>query len=148
MVVLSARGLNEKIAIVSKATREDYLLRFRRAGANAAISPQEWASRRMIQSVLRPNLLQLLSRLLDPAVVEASLDEIEVPKGSHVVGKKLAESGLRESTGIVILGIMRTNGEMEHAPGPSTVIREGDILIGFGKHENFRILEKALANGK
>jgi voltage-gated potassium channel len=147
MVVLSARGLNESLVIVSKSTREDYAIRFRRAGADAAISPQEWASRRMIQAVLRPNLLQLLSILLDPNVSDASLDEVKVPGESPVAGKVLSESRIREASGIVILGIVR-RGKMEPSPGPDTRIEEGDVLIGYGRQENFRNLEMILRKGR
>ena len=140
MVVLSAKGLNPNMKVVSKSTREDYAERFRRAGADAAISPQEWASRRMIQSVLRPNLLNLLSNLLDPAISHASLDEVEVPQGSPVSGKTLGESGIRRVSEIVILGIARSGGELIASPGPDSVIQSGDILIGFGKQGNFKIL--------
>ena len=137
MAVLSARGLNEKATIVTKSTREDYIARFKRAGASVAISPQEWASRRMIQAVLRPNLLTLLSSLLDPTVSDACLDEVPVPKGSPMAGKSLAESQIRRESEIVILGIMHSNNRLEASPGPDSVIHEGDVLIGYGKQDNF-----------
>jgi voltage-gated potassium channel len=140
MIVLSAKGLNPNMKVVSKSTREDYAERFRRAGADAAISPQEWASRRMIQSVLRPNLLNLLSNLLDPAISHASLDEVEVPQGSPISGKTLGESGIRRVSEIVVLGIARSDGELIASPGPDSVIQGGDILIGFGKQGNFKVL--------
>ena len=148
MVVLSARGLNEKLPIVSRSTREDYLVRFKRAGADTAISPQEWASRRMIQAVLRPNLLGLLSSLLDPSISDACLDEIRVPAVSFVIGKTLAESGIRRASDIVILGVVRADGKLEASPKPETVILEGDVLIGYGRMENFVDLERILREGK
>ncbi len=144
MVVLSARGLNEKLKIVSRSTREDYLQRFHRAGADSAISPQEWASRRMIQAILRPRLLRLLSTLLDPAISHAYLDECEVPQDSQSIGKTLGELNIRGKSGIVILGIMRSDGECITSLGPDSVIEDGDVLIGFGERQNFANLEKLL----
>jgi len=144
MVVLSARGLNEKLKIVSRITRDEYHDRFLRAGADAAISPQEWASRRMAQAVFRPSLLQLLSSLLDPTVSHAYLEEVKVPQGSHAIGKSLADSRLRKSSGIVILGIARSTGECVSSPGPETMILEGDVLIGYGERDNFANLSEFL----
>lgn len=144
MVVLSARGMNESLNIVSRSTREDYVKRFLRAGANAAISPQEWASRRMIQAVLRPHLLELLSTLLDPAIAHAYLDEARVPEGSPSIGKTLLELDVRARAGIVILGIMRANGEHVCSPGPDSAIQEGDVLVGFGRRENFASLSQIM----
>jgi voltage-gated potassium channel len=144
MVVLSARGLNDKLKIVSRSTREDYVQRFQRAGADAAISPQEWASRRMIQAVLRPNLLDLLSTLLDPTITHAYLDESQVPLGSPAVGKSLRELNIRGRTEIVILGIARSDGERICSPGADAVVRGGDVLIGFGQRQNFSSLASIL----
>jgi len=145
MVVLSARGLNQDLKIVSRCTRDDYVSRFHRAGADAAISPQEWASKRMSQAVLRPHLLQLLSSLLDPAVSHAYLDEVTVPENSSIVGKTLADSGIRQESGIVILGIVRGEGDCESSPGPDTVLEADNVLIGFGQRQNFANLRKFLA---
>jgi len=148
MVVLSARGLNENLKIVSRITRDEFHSRFLRAGADAAISPQEWASRRMAQAVFRPHLLQLLSSLLDPTVSHAYLDEVNVPSGSHAIGKSLADSEIRSSSGIVILGIAREEGDCVSSPGPETTINDGDILLGYGKRENFSKLAEFLATNK
>ncbi len=144
MVTLSARGLNEDIIIVSRATREDYIKRFLRAGADAAMSPQEWASRRMSAAVFRPHLLELLSSILDPTVSHAYLDEVELPKDCKVVGKTLADSGIRQAAGIVILGISRHNGELVSSPGPDALIEKGDVLIGFGQQKSFTSLKNFL----
>jgi voltage-gated potassium channel len=145
MLVLSARGLNSRIGIVSKSTREDFLTRFKRAGADSAISPQEWAARQMIQGMLRPNLLVLLSILLDPTMSEASLGEIVVPAGSKVVGQTLAESGIRRATDVVILGVVRSSGELVASPGPETILQDKDVLIGYGRQPNLLHLEEILA---
>lgn len=140
MVVLSVRGFSEKIKVVSRVTREDYIDRFYRAGADTAISPQEWASRRMVQSVLRPNLLNLLSSLLDPSVEHAYLDEVLVPVGSSVANKTMAASGIRQATGIVVLGVATPDGACDSAVGPDKVINEGDVLIGYGERHDFKKL--------
>jgi voltage-gated potassium channel len=144
MVVLSARGFNEKMNIVSRVTREDYIDRFHRAGVDAAISPQEWASRRMVQSVLRPHLLGLLSSLLDPSVDHAYLDEVRVPPKSSVINTTLAELGIRQATGIVILGIAAPDGSCNSAVGPDTVLSEGDVLLGYGQRQDFAKLSEFL----
>jgi len=148
MVVLSARGLNQSLQIVSRSTREEYVERFLRAGANAAISPQEWASRRMVQAVLRPHLLELLSSLLDPKIAHAYLDEVKVPEGSPLVGRRLADSGIRRASGIFLLGIAREGGECVSSPGPDTVIERGDVLIGYGQRDSFANLARFLIEGE
>lgn len=140
MVVLSAKGLNDKIKVVSRVTREDYIARFYRAGVDSAISPQEWASRRMVQAVLRPNLLSLLSSLLDPSFEHAYLDEVNVTQGSPLIGKTLAESEIRHTSGIVVLGVATPDGVCNSAVGPETILQEGDVLIGYGQRKNFRKL--------
>jgi voltage-gated potassium channel len=147
MVVLSARGFGKHIKVVSRVTREDFIARFYRAGADAVISPQEWASRRMVQAVLRPNLLVLLSTLLDPAIDQACLDEVIIVPGSPVIGKTIGESGIRPKTEIVVLGVANLDGACNSAVGPETVLNEGDVLIGYGQRQNFKKLVN-LVNGQ
>ncbi|HEX9745290.1 MAG TPA: NAD-binding protein, partial [bacterium] len=147
MVVLSASGMNRELQIVSKVTREDFVARFQRAGADVAISPQEWASKRMINSILRPHLLSLLHVLLDPTHDQVFFDESRVPFKSPLVGKSLAESGIRENSGIAIIGIARMDGEMVTSPSGETELMKGDVLIGYGVKQNFNKLHQFLKTG-
>jgi di/tricarboxylate transporter len=60
-----------------------------------------------------------------------------VPDNSFLIGKKLAESTLREDFGVSVVGIERDNRKM-WALSPQTEIKDGDILILEGDEADFR----------
>jgi di/tricarboxylate transporter len=51
-----------------------------------------------------------------------------VPVGSSLIGKTLAESGLRQDFELSIIGLER-RGEMQHTPDKDLALRRGDILL-------------------
>ncbi len=64
-----------------------------------------------------------------------------VPMSSVLVGKKLAESRIGSSTGLIILSLLR-NGRSETLPGRQTVIQGGDGLLVQGRLDQFRELRR------
>lgn len=66
---------------------------------------------------------------------------MHVPMSSVLVGKKLAESRIGSSTGLIILSLLR-NGRSETLPGRQTVIQGGDGLLVQGRLDQFRELRR------
>jgi K+/H+ antiporter YhaU regulatory subunit KhtT len=56
---------------------------------------------------------------------------VEIANGSALVGRTLAESGLRERAGVTVVAISR-NGSMLANPAAQEVIRAGDRLAVVG----------------
>lgn len=143
LVVLSAKGLNENITIVSRVTSDDMRERFRRAGANSVVSYIDWASRNMINAMLKPNTLEVLTLLLDATVSETHLEEIRIPKDSRLVGKNLQESGIRHETGIYIVGYFcPSDCKVITNPSPEVVLQGDDVIVGIGTREAFKKLHR------
>ncbi len=143
LVVLSASGLNENLRVVSRVTSDEMHDRFFRAGADNVVSYIDWASRNMLNAMLKPNTLKLLIQFLDASVSETHLHEIEIPAGSHIVGKSLQESGIREETGVFIIGhFCCDEKKLISNPPPSTVFKENDVIVGLGMREEFKKLEQ------
>lgn len=59
-VILSARTLNPRLHIVTRASEEDAEQKLRRAGADTVFSPYSIAGQRMAQSLIRPHVVQFL----------------------------------------------------------------------------------------
>jgi len=58
-------------------------------------------------------------------------ETFKIHPDSAVLGQRIAQSGLRQATGALILGIIREP-ETINNPGPDETIREGDLLIMCG----------------
>ena len=142
LVVLSARGLNENLKIVSRVTSDDMRERFKRAGANNVVSYIDWASRNMLNAMLKPNTLEVLTLFLDATVSETHLEEIEIPPGSSLVGKTIQGSGIRQETGIYIMGYFCPRDlKVVTNPPPDTVFKGEDVIVGLGTREAFKKLK-------
>ncbi|HLE96119.1 MAG TPA: cation:proton antiporter [Candidatus Thermoplasmatota archaeon] len=57
--------------------------------------------------------------------------EVELPDGSHFVGRTLAETRLRELTGATVAGITRAGVRLPHPP-PDQRLEAGDVLLVLG----------------
>jgi CPA2 family monovalent cation:H+ antiporter-2 len=71
-------------------------------------------------------------RRLLPGIGEP--ESLRIPDGSPAAGRSLAELDLRGATGATVLAIARADGGVA-VPGPSEVLRAGDVLAVAGTHE-------------
>ena len=139
-ITLTAKELNPKIFIVSRASDAVGERRLRRAGANKVISPDRLGGYRMAQAVLRPAVVEFIELTHCVQDIELTIDEVEVQKGSQVADSTLKESGIREKTGMVIVAIEKSSGEMDFNPSAGAKIEAGDRLVTIGSAEQLKDL--------
>jgi monovalent cation:H+ antiporter-2, CPA2 family len=75
-------------------------------------------------------LLAETKRLVAGGILETA----QVMEGSEAAGKTLAELNLQRRTGIVVLSVVRDEAPLP-APGGSTRLLAGDLVVIFGPHE-------------
>jgi voltage-gated potassium channel len=142
-VVLTARQLNAGLLIVSQASEERTIQKLMKAGANRVISPKQIAGRRLASIVLRPSVVNFLDVIVGGVGgvdVPMRLEEVRIEEGSPLVGKTLRESGVGQSTGALIVGILGAGGRTRVNPTSTSSIAsarllENDILIALGSEE-------------
>ena len=86
---------------------------------------------RVVQTVLRPSVLDVIDLASRTQHIEMQMEENFVRAVSVVNGKKLSESMTREN-GIIVVAIKRSSGNMEFNPGGETALDSGDTLISLG----------------
>lgn len=137
-VALSARQLNSKLRIVARGNNPRAALKLRQAGADAVISPARIGGRRMAHEMLRPNVvgfLDLGSRQSKQAR-KLCIEELVLPGGSPLVGRKLATSNIREVSNALVLAVIEPDGgETRYNPPPSIEFAAGMTLIVLGERE-------------
>ncbi len=121
-----------------KAVNEDHATILKAVGAHEVIFPERETAERTARRVAFPNLLDYF-----PFAEDHRIMEIELPE--PLVGKTLASSKLREQFNMLVLAIKKPiTGEFQFMPGPSDVLKKGDILIVLGREVNLvrlRVLE-------
>ena len=129
-VALTARLLSGKLEIIARASDEEASLKLERAGANRVVSPYSTGAQKIARFMLNPNIEDFLE-IADHRGQDLELADVQISRDSPYVGKKLAETDLRE-LGVMIVGIRRRNGEKLMPPPGNAVIEPGDCLFAFG----------------
>lgn len=132
-ITLTARGLNPDLYILARSGEEGSDIKLKRAGANKVVSPYIIGGTRMAQSILRPNVVDFIEIATGSDHIDLQMEEITIPQHSAFAGETLISSGFRKETGVIIIGIKKSNGKMVFNPHSEAMIEEKDTLIVLGE---------------
>ena len=145
-VLLSAKGLNPKIYVATRAAEEGAEEKMRRAGADAVFAPYSITGHRLAQSLLRPHVVQFLDFTTNGIGPDISIEQVRVSESSEVVSKTIREMQLRRNMGVIVMAIRRGDGGMLFNPPADTAVEAGDFLIVMGRQDDLTTLEALLAD--
>ncbi|MDD2457916.1 MAG: potassium channel protein [Eubacteriales bacterium] len=135
--ILTARYLNPKLYIISRAIEPHAHEKLRMAGADRTISPNEIGGRRMAAMVLRPSIFSFLDVVTYAGDEVFNLEEVLLGEASELNGKTLREARIPELTGLIVMAIKKSGSRtMVFNPQASETIATGDSLIVLGNPEN------------
>jgi Trk K+ transport system NAD-binding subunit len=138
-IVLAAREVAEDIPIVSVVEEPGLKSYHRLAGADHVLSPRPLLGESLASKVTTA----VTTELDDAAELGGELEVAELPlrRGSRLVGKTLAESGLRERAGVTVVGAW-FRGEFETPPPPDATLTDGTVLLVTGREEQLEALKR------
>ncbi len=146
-VILSARTMNARMTIVTRASEEESEVKLRRAGADTVFAPFSITGHRLAHSLLRPHVSTFLDSATGFIGLDVSIEQVQVGTSSKVVGKSLKELHVGREMGVIVLAIRKPGGEMQFNPPAEAALCVGDYLIAMGGGENLRRLD-AFLTGK
>jgi voltage-gated potassium channel len=132
--VLSAREANPAVFIIARALDSANRNKLFKIGANRVITPYELSSRRIVNTVLRPNVVEFIDLMTFAPQMSLSIEEFTIQPGSPFAGKQVKESGLRQKYDAIVIAVKRGE-KMFFNPSPDFEIRASDILILLGEKE-------------
>ena len=138
-VVLSARALNPELYIVAGADTDHTVEKLSRAGADRVVPPYTLGGRLIAQTLLRPDVMDFLEVVLYDQSLQLFLEDFRVGHGCSIDALTFAKAGIRERTGANVLGIKR-EGNVIISPGPSTLLKPGDVLVALGTRDQLAAL--------
>lgn len=147
-VTLTAREMNKKLHIVTRASYSSTEKKLFRAGANVVVAPNVIGGKRMALTLLRPHVADFLdSMVFGEDDFFLTIEEIELVKGSPVVGKMIKESNIRQQSGSMIIGIKNQMTQLiKFNPNPDIQLDIGDVLILLGSYSQVEQARKFLLN--
>lgn len=147
-VLLSAKGLNPRIYVSTRAAEEGADAKMRRAGADAVFAPYTITGHRLAQSLLRPHVVQFLDFTMNDLDKDIAIEQVRVAESSETVSKTIREMALGRQLSVIVLAIRHRDGQMVFNPPAETAVHGGDYLIVMGRQQNLRSLEELLAGSR
>lgn len=144
-VSLIARDLYPDVFVIARSVSDGGERRLRAAGADRVVAPNIIGGHRIAQSVLRPQVVEFVDIVTRrKALAELQLEELRVGPGSRLRGRSIMDCDIRGRYGLMVVGLLRPDGDLLFNPSPHDMIDEGTTLIVLGRHEDLERFEDAL----
>jgi len=141
-VVLTARGLNPTVHIVSRAVEEQAEGSLIRAGASRVVAPTIIGSQSMARALLKPAIADFMDSIVAESL-DLVFEEVAITRQSPYADRFLRETNLLSELSLIVVAIRRRDGELAFHPNGDTRIESGDLLIVIGKAESVKRLIEA-----
>jgi voltage-gated potassium channel len=143
-VVLSARQLNAKLGIISRASEETSYKKLKLAGANNVILPDSIGGQHMASLVVNPDLLEFWDNLSYGGNQGVNLEQLSFEQmfdDNHTCTIK--ELRKMSKTGCTIIGYKSPDGEYVVNPSPEIELTAGSKIIVVGNTSQIKNMQKA-----
>ena len=142
--VLTARVMRPDLFIIARFESDDAEPKLRRAGADRVISPYQIGANHMVQTALRPAVVDFVRLATSSERLDLSMEQVHINDDSPLSNQSIVEAGIRQRFGVIVVGIKRAGGTMEFNPPPEAIMRSGDELVVLGRTESVKALEKGV----
>jgi len=144
-VVLTARNINPKLTIISRASDDNSDKKLKIAGANNVIMPDRIGGAHMASLVIKPDVIEFLDHITGQGGPNINLEEIvfnELPE--HLRNHTIKDLEIRNKSGANIIGFKTASGEYVINPTPETKIIPDAKLFVLGTAEQVAKLRELL----
>ena len=108
--------------IISSADNMSDLEKLKKLGANTVVTPTKLTAQRITAMAAHPEMENLLEEFMYKSDTPLDMEEVEIPKYSWIVLKKLKETHLRHIANVSVVGIRKKDGKFTPMP-------KGDVLV-------------------
>lgn len=147
-ITMTARLLNDKLFIVSRAESEPAEAKLIRAGASRVVSPYAISGFRVAQAVLRPAVVDFIELATRTEHLDLQIEETIIHTSSALCGITLQASNLRQNLGVIVVAIKKADGAMVYNPPGYAVLEGGDTLIALGHRQQLDQLDAVAGPAK
>jgi voltage-gated potassium channel len=142
-VVLSARQLNQKLFIISRASLATSQKKLFLAGADKVIMPDKIGGNHMASLVVMPDLITFMDKLSIEGEHTTNLEEVAIEDFADQVDcNSLRDLDLRQKTGCTIIGYIAPDGDYIINPEADLKLQPKSKVIVLGKPEQIRKLNE------
>jgi voltage-gated potassium channel len=135
-VVITAREMNQRLKIISRASAIGNDKKLILAGASNVIMPDKVGGQKMAKLIVQPDIDEFIETIMLQRTGDVSLHEILLSdnnQGSET--RTIGSMKIRENTGANIIGLKTVNKQYTLNPKPETKLEVGDKLFVLGTRE-------------
>ncbi|TSE05098.1 potassium channel family protein [Aquimarina algiphila] len=142
-IVLSARQINKKLKIISRASQDTSYKKIRLAGADNVIMPDRIGGDHMASLVVVPDLIEFLDNLSIVGKRSINIEEVSFEDMFDDEQERTIRTiDMRSKTGCTIIGYKSPEGEYIVNPEADTVLRPSSKIVVLGRPEQINLLNK------
>jgi len=142
-VVLSARQLNKKLNIISRASQITSQKKLKLAGADQVIMPDKIGGDHMASLVVMPDLISFMDELSVEGGDTTNLEEVAIEDfAEEGECNSLRDLDLRRKTGCTIIGYIAPDGTYTINPEADMQLQPKSKVIVLGRPEQIRKLNE------
>ncbi len=144
-VVLTARSINSKLTIISRASDDNSDKKLKIAGANNVIMPDKIGGAHMASLVIKPDVIEFIDHITGQGGPNINLEEIvfsELPE--QLRNHTIKDLEIRNKSGANIIGYKTADGEYVINPSADTKIIPGAKLFVLGTPQQVAKLRELL----
>jgi voltage-gated potassium channel len=143
--VLTARELNPKLKIISRASSRSSINKLKFAGADNVIMPDGIGGAHMASLVITPDVIEFLDHISIHGDTDINLEEISFSKlPPDFQYKTIGELNARKITGCNIIGYKTAGGDYVINPSPDLEVIPNSKLFVLGSPNQIQSLNKIL----
>lgn len=144
-IVLSAKDLNPKLRIVSRAKELRGRQKMMKAGASHVIMPEQIGGFYMATLISKPGAVEFFSFITNELAADIGFEELRYDQlPEKYQGRPIKDMNLRSASGVNIIGHRMPGGQYQVNPGPETVLNPEESFIVVGNQEQLRAFRESL----
>lgn len=129
LLILTAKGINPDLKIISKAEEDESASKMRKAGADGVVLPEFIGGLRMASEMVRPETVTFLDKMLKSQDAIYRVEEVLISKDSPWSGKHLQDSGIFEMEGITVVAVRKGERYLFNPKKELPLERDDTIII-------------------
>jgi voltage-gated potassium channel len=145
-IVLSARALNPKLIIISRASEDNSDKKIKMAGADNVIMPDKLGGAHMASLVMKPDVMEFVDYITGQGGDNIRLEEITFANlSAEFQNKTIKDLEIRNRSGANIIGFKTAQGDYVINPNPNTEIIPDAKLFVLGTTDQINKLKELFA---
>lgn len=144
-VVVSARELNKKLKIISRASNPSSVKKLKIAGANNVIMPDTVGGSHMASLVITPDVMEFLDMIRVDGHGESNLEEVAFDTlKDNFRFNTIGDLNAYDITGCKVVGYKSVSGEYIINPSKETRVEKGSKLFALGSSDQINNLKQLI----